>query len=156
MFQVYSLKCKNILFKCISFAQLGAAVPQLFMNKLGVAPSRPLCHVFANCLRLYTRPNPQATVYLVVLLPCPVILCKLPSQGLYLPRGQEWGTGLLCLFLIPLVWSTQGFVCSACVCFLDLLKVVYISLFLCLPFHCFEGFQRKCGGVNHSLKTTFW
>ena len=93
-------------------------------------------------------------VYLAVLLPCP----RDPLQAAIanLPRGQELGTGLLCLFLIPLVWSTQGFVCSACVCFLDLLKVVYIFLFLCLPFHCFEGFQRKCGGVNHSLETTFW
>lgn len=32
------------------------------MNKLGVAPSRPLCHVFANCLCLYRRPNPQASL----------------------------------------------------------------------------------------------
>lgn len=41
------------------------------MNKLGVAPGRPQCHVFATCLCLYTRPNPQATVYSVVLRTCP-------------------------------------------------------------------------------------
>lgn len=73
-----------------------------------------------------------------------MILCKLLWHGLYLPRGQEWGTGLLCLFLMPLVWSTQGFVYSARVCFLDLSKVEYISLSNSLsPFSLFWGLSEK-------------
>ena len=73
-----------------------------------------------------------------------MILCKLLWHGLYLPRGQEWGTGLLCLFLMPLVWSPQGFVYSARVCFLDLSKVEYISLSNSLsPFSLFWGLSEK-------------
>ena len=90
--------------------------------------------------RIHSRP--QSTEWFCAHVQ--VILCKLPWQGLYLPMGQEWGTGLLCLFLIPLVWFTQGFVHSAQVCFLDLSKVEYISLSNSLSaFSLFWGLSEK-------------
>ena len=114
------------------------------MNELGVAPSRPQCHVFATCLCLYTRPNPQATVYSVVLCPCPCDPLQAAMAQSLSPQGSGVGTGLLCLFLLPLVWSTQGFVHSARVCFLDLSQVEYISLSNSLsPFSLFWGLSEK-------------
>lgn len=90
--------------------------------------------------RIHSRP--QSTEWFCAHVQ--VILCKLPWQGLYLPMGQEWGTGLLCLFLIPLIWSTQGFVHSAHVCFLDSSKVEYISLSNSLSaFSLFWGLSEK-------------
>lgn len=66
------------------------------------------------------------------------LACCVSSWFLWSGPPRDLCTLLMSVFLIRQKWN------------------IFLFLILCLPFHCFEGFQRKCGGVNHSLETAFW
>ena len=142
---------------CISFAQLGAVFPSSsWMNwVLLLAGLSVMCLLPASASIQGPIHRPQSTQWFCAHVH--VILCKLPWRSLYLPRGQEWA--LACCVSSCCHWS--GPPRDLCTLLVSVFLIcqkwnIFLFLILCLPFHCFEGFQRKCGGVNHSLETAFW
>ena len=113
------------------------------MNKLGVAPSRPLCYVFANCLCLYTRPNPQATVYLVVLLPCPRDPLQAAISRSLSPQGSGVGQWLA-VSLPDSIGLVHPGICVLCLCLFSWFveSGIYFSISLS-PFSLFWGLSEK-------------